>query len=243
CMAARENEERATRSSASPRHGSAPPVVHWLSHAATRSRRPSPCHTRAPGLRARGTVECSRCCARWRTMAAARNATLTPHLRTEESEMTMDVATNVRTLQNYVAGAWRDSAAAETLPVPNPATGETQALVPLSTAEDVGAAVSAARDAFATWQTVPVIERVQVLFRLKALLDKRHDDLAHIVTQENGKTHSEAWGEVRRGIEVVEFACGAPSLMQGRSLADVSRGIDTTMQRFPLGVVAGISPF
>jgi malonate-semialdehyde dehydrogenase (acetylating)/methylmalonate-semialdehyde dehydrogenase len=157
--------------------------------------------------------------------------------------MTMDVATNVRTLQNYVAGAWRDSVASETLPVPNPATGETQALVPLSTAEDVRAAVSAAQEAFATWRTVPVIERAQVLFRLKGLLDKRHDDLAHIVTQENGKTHSEAWGEVRRGIEVVEFACGAPSLLQGRSLADVSRGIDTTLQRFPLGVVAGISPF
>jgi len=166
----------------------------------------------------------------------------TPHVE-QERELTMDVATNVRTLQNYVAGAWRDSAATETLPVPNPATGETQALVPLSTVEDVRAAVSAAREAFVTWQTVPVIERVQVLFRLKALLDKRHDDLAHIVTQENGKTHSEAWGEVRRGIEVVEFACGAPSLLQGRSLADVSRGIDTTMQRFPLGVVAGISPF
>jgi malonate-semialdehyde dehydrogenase (acetylating) / methylmalonate-semialdehyde dehydrogenase len=155
----------------------------------------------------------------------------------------MDVATNVRTLQNYVNGEWVASGASETLMVPDPATGEPLAQVPLSTAEDVRAAVRAAQTAYQTWRDVPVIERAQVLFRLKALMDARHDDMARTVTQENGKTYEEAWGEVRRGIEVVEFACGAPTLMQGRMLPDVSRSIDTAVMRFPLGVVAGITPF
>ncbi len=115
--------------------------------------------------------------------------------------------------------------------------------MPLSTAEEVRAAAAHAHEAFQSWRDVPVTERAQVMYHMKALLDKHHDELAHSVTRENGKLHDEAWGEVRRGIEVVEFACAAPTLMQGRSLQDVSRGYDTVMYRFPLGVVAGISPF
>jgi malonate-semialdehyde dehydrogenase (acetylating)/methylmalonate-semialdehyde dehydrogenase len=88
-----------------------------------------------------------------------------------------------------------------------------------------------------------VIERAHVLFRMRALLEAHLDELVASVTAENGKTLTEARGEVRRGIEVVEFACGMPSLMQGAALGDVSRGIDTTMLRVPLGVVAGITPF
>ena len=155
----------------------------------------------------------------------------------------MTTASESRVIQNLVNGAWVDSQSTETLPIPNPATGATLARVPLSTAAEVREAVAAARAAWPRWRDTPVIERAQVLFRMKALLDTHLDDLAASVTAENGKTLDEARGEVRRGIEVVEFACGMPSLMQGTSLADVSRGIDTTMQRFPLGVVAGITPF
>lgn len=155
----------------------------------------------------------------------------------------MGVATNTTTLKNYINGEWVEAAATETLPVPDPATGEDMALVPLSTADDVRKAVASAEEAYRTWRDVPVTERAQVLFRLKILLDAHHEDLTRAVVHENGKTHNEAWGEVRRGIEVVEFACGAPSLIQGRSLQDVSRGVDTTMLRFPIGVVGGISPF
>ena len=155
----------------------------------------------------------------------------------------MSTASESRVIQNLVNGAWVNSHSDETLPIPNPATGATLARVPLSTAAEVREAVAAARAAWPRWRDTPVIERAQVLFRMKALLDTHIDDLAASVTAENGKTLDEARGEVRRGIEVVEFACGMPSLMQGSSLADVSRGIDTTMQRFPLGVVAGITPF
>src|SRR5487761_1981198 len=155
----------------------------------------------------------------------------------------MATASETRVIQNLVGGAWVDSISDETLPIPNPATGETLARVPLSTAAEVRAAVARARAAWPAWRDTPVIERAQTLFRMKALLDARIGDLAASVTAENGKTLDEARGEVRRGIEVVEFACGMPSLMQGSTLGDVSRGIDTVMLRFPLGVVAGITPF
>ncbi|MFI5272261.1 MAG: CoA-acylating methylmalonate-semialdehyde dehydrogenase [Ktedonobacterales bacterium] len=155
----------------------------------------------------------------------------------------MQVATNTTTLRNLIGGAWVAAHTADTLPVPDPATGELLAHVPLSGAEDVRDAAAAGHAAYLKWRDVPVIERVQVLYRLKALLDARTGDLARTVSAENGKTVSEATGEVRRGIEVIEFACGMPSLLQGRSLQDVSRGVDTIMYRFPLGVVAGISPF
>ena len=155
----------------------------------------------------------------------------------------MATASETRVIQNLVGGAWVDSTSDETLPIPNPATGATLARVPLSTAAEVRAAVARARAAWPAWRDTPVIERAQTLFRMKALLDARIGDLAASVTAENGKTLDEARGEVRRGIEVVEFACGMPSLMQGSTLGDVSRGIDTTMMRFPLGVVAGITPF
>ncbi len=155
----------------------------------------------------------------------------------------MATASETRVIQNLVGGAWVDSQSDETLPIPNPATGETLARVPLSTAAEAHAAVAQAHAAWPVWRDTPVIERAHVLFRMRALLEAHVDELAASVTAENGKTLAEARGEVRRGIEVVEFACGMPSLMQGASLGDVSRGIDTTMLRVPLGVVAGITPF
>ncbi|MDE3229984.1 MAG: CoA-acylating methylmalonate-semialdehyde dehydrogenase, partial [Chloroflexota bacterium] len=155
----------------------------------------------------------------------------------------MATASESRVLQNLVKGAWVDSRSAESLVVPNPATGGTLARVPLSTAAEVREAVAAASASWPAWRDTPVIDRAHILFRMRALLEEHFEALAASVTAENGKTLAEARGEVRRGVEVVEFACGMPSLMQGSSLADVSRGIDTTMLRMPLGVVAGITPF
>jgi malonate-semialdehyde dehydrogenase (acetylating)/methylmalonate-semialdehyde dehydrogenase len=155
----------------------------------------------------------------------------------------MATASETRVIQNLVGGAWVDSRSDQTLPIPNPATGETLARAPLSTAAEVREAVARASEAWPAWRDTPVIDRAHVLFRMRDLLDAHADELAASVTAENGKTLSEARGEVRRGIEVVEFACGMPSLMQGAALSDVSRGIDTTMLRAPLGVVAGITPF
>jgi malonate-semialdehyde dehydrogenase (acetylating) / methylmalonate-semialdehyde dehydrogenase len=155
--------------------------------------------------------------------------------------MTTEAA--VITLQNFIAGRWQDATATGLDDVPNPATGEVLARVPLSAAADVDAAVQAARAAFPGWAATPVVERARLLFRYKMLLEDHLDELAQIVTRENGKTLADARGEVRRGIEVVEFACGAPTLMMGETVPDVARGVDCESFRFPIGVVAGITPF
>ncbi len=145
-------------------------------------------------------------------------------------------------LANLIGGAWT-AIDRETLPVFNPATGEVIEQVPLSTAGDVSDAVSAAARAYRSWSQTPVMERAQLMFRFKALLEEHIDELAAIVTRHHGKTLEEAKGEVRRGIEVVDFACGAPTLLQGRTLRQVNQGVDQDYYRYPLGVVAGIPPF
>ena len=144
---------------------------------------------------------------------------------------------------SYVAGGRREPRAAEAHPVYDPATGETIAELPWSTPAEIDQAVAAARAACRDWAETPVPDRAQVLFRLKALLEERFEDLAAQVTQENGKTLAEARGEVRRGIEVVDFACGAPTLLQGAALDQVAGGIDEELVRFPVGVVCGVTPF
>jgi malonate-semialdehyde dehydrogenase (acetylating) / methylmalonate-semialdehyde dehydrogenase len=130
-----------------------------------------------------------------------------------------------------------------TLPVYNPATGEVIEQVPLSGAAEVEAAVQAAAAAFAGWSRTPVMERVRLMFGFKQLLEEHFEELAAIVTRHHGKTLDEARGEVRRGIEVVDFACGAPTLLQGRTLREVSSGVDQDVYRYPVGVCAGIPPF
>jgi malonate-semialdehyde dehydrogenase (acetylating)/methylmalonate-semialdehyde dehydrogenase len=125
----------------------------------------------------------------------------------------------------------------------NPATGEVIAKSPAGSAEEVAAAVDAASAAFPEWRATPAPERIQYLFRLKQLLEDHFEEIARITTMENGKTLAESRGELRRGIENVEVACGIPTLMQGYNLEDVARGIDETMFRQPLGVVAAITPF
>jgi malonate-semialdehyde dehydrogenase (acetylating)/methylmalonate-semialdehyde dehydrogenase len=145
-------------------------------------------------------------------------------------------------IANLVGGAW-SAPDAESLPVFDPATGEEIERVPLSGAADVDRAVAAAADAYREWSRTPVMERTALMFRFKALLDAHAEELSAIVTRHHGKTLDEARGEVRRGIEVVDFACGAPSLLQGRTLRNVSGGVDQDLYRFPVGVVAGIPPF
>jgi malonate-semialdehyde dehydrogenase (acetylating)/methylmalonate-semialdehyde dehydrogenase len=127
--------------------------------------------------------------------------------------------------------------------VMNPATGEVIAEVPYADASEVDHAVRAAHEAFLKWREVPVVDRVQVLYRYKTLLDKHHEEVARILTTENGKTLDDAKASVRRAIQMVEVACGMPSLMMGDSLHDVSKDIDCHSIRQPLGVCVGISPF
>ena len=155
----------------------------------------------------------------------------------------MAIETATRTMQNYVGGSWTDAGASERLDVTNPATGDVLAEVPLSTAADVDSAVRAAREAFPGWRATPPLERARACFELKYRLEERKDDLARLVTLDNGKAFKDASGEVRRGIECVEVATGIPSLMQGANLEDVSRGIDSDMIRQPIGVFAAITPF
>src|SRR5713226_1592023 len=146
-------------------------------------------------------------------------------------------------VRDYVAGEWRRPSSESRTDVLNPATGEVIGQAPAGAAEDVAAAVDAASIAFADWRAVPPAERIQYLFRLKQLLEEHFEDIARTITMENGKTLAEARGELRRGVENVEVACGIPILMQGYNLEDVARGIDESMFRQPLGVVAAITPF
>ena len=143
---------------------------------------------------------------------------------------------------NYVNGQWVESTATEWFDVTNPATGEIIAKAPLSGASEVAAAVEAAAAAYPEWRRTPPEDRIQPLFKLKVLLEDHIDELSRIITQENGKTYTEAKAEWRRAIENVEVACGIPMMMQGYNLEDVARGIDEMMIRQPLGVVAAITP-
>src|SRR5215468_7572635 len=143
----------------------------------------------------------------------------------------------------FINGQWIESNASEWMDVLNPATGETLAKVPLADAAEVTKAIDAAAAAFPDWRRTPPEDRIQPLFKLKQLLEEHIDDVARIITMENGKTFTEAKAEMRRAIENVEVACGIPTLMQGYNLEDVARGIDEMMIRQPLGVVAAIVPF
>ncbi len=157
--------------------------------------------------------------------------------------MSSTSATSVIEILNYVDGAWRKSSASEWLEVRNPANDEVVARTPLSTKGDVDAVVMAAAEAFPVWRRTPPGERVQYLFKLKFLLEDHIDELARLITLENGKTFGEAKAEIRRGIENVEVACGIPTMMQGYNLEDVTPGVDEMLIRQPLGVVAAITPF
>jgi malonate-semialdehyde dehydrogenase (acetylating)/methylmalonate-semialdehyde dehydrogenase len=147
------------------------------------------------------------------------------------------------TVSFYIDGVWETPQGRTLEAVTNPATGARLADVPYAAGADVDRAVQAAHTAFLKWREVPVVDRVQVLYRYKAVLDKHAEELAAILTRENGKTRDDARAEVRRMIQMVEVACGMPTLMMGDSLNDVAQGIDCKTIRQPIGVCAGVTPF
>ncbi len=146
-------------------------------------------------------------------------------------------------IPNFIEGSWVASSGTDTLPVEDPTTRDILRRVPLSTPADVDAAVRAAKTAFPGWRATPAVDRARVLFRLKALLEQNLDDLSESLTREHGKPFAESKGEIRRGIENVEHACGIPTLMLGSTLEDVAPGVDCETIRQPLGVFAGITPY
>ena len=157
--------------------------------------------------------------------------------------MTTVAAPPALRLTNFIDGRWTDSPSTDLRDIVNPATGEVLAQAPLADANEVNQAIESAAAAFPEWRRTPPEDRIQPLFKLKMLLEEHIEDIARIITQENGKTFAEAKAEMRRGIENVEVACGIPMMMQGYNLEDVARGIDEMMIRQPLGVVAAITPF
>ncbi|MGH2821136.1 MAG: CoA-acylating methylmalonate-semialdehyde dehydrogenase [Actinomycetota bacterium] len=149
----------------------------------------------------------------------------------------------MKTIDHVIGGREQHGESARMGEVYNPATGEVTARVAFASPEVVDEAVRAAASAFEAWREVPLTKRVQILFAFRELMDDHRDDLALLVTAEHGKVHSDALGEVQRGLEVVEFACGIPHLIKGEYADNVSRGVDTYSLLQPLGVVAGVSPF
>jgi malonate-semialdehyde dehydrogenase (acetylating)/methylmalonate-semialdehyde dehydrogenase len=149
----------------------------------------------------------------------------------------------MNTIENAIGGELTRSGSSRTAPIFNPATGEQSAVLPLSTKAELDAAVAAAKAALPAWADMPPLRRARYMFRFKELLDQNTDRIADAISAEHGKTHADAVGEVQRGTEVVEFACGIPHLLKGEFSRHVGPGIDTHSDRQPLGVCAGITPF
>ena len=157
----------------------------------------------------------------------------------------MNIAENrqIAEIHHYIGGTVQRAGTDRFADVFNPATGDVAARVAMGTADDVAAAVAAAKAAWPAWAETPPLRRARILFKFKELLDRHHDDLAALITREHGKVFSDAKGEVTRGIEVVEFACGIPNLLKTDFTDNIGGGIDNWNLRQPLGVVAGITPF
>ena len=155
----------------------------------------------------------------------------------------MSVAETLETVPMLVGGRWEESRSERFGAVFNPSTGREIARVPLGTAEDVDRAVAAAATALPAWAETPAVERARVLFRFRERLVDQAEELARLVTREHGKTLGESRASVQRGIEMVEFACGVPSLLMGQSLPNIARDVDCETVRHPVGVCAGITPF
>lgn len=150
---------------------------------------------------------------------------------------------SIQKVKNFIGGKWVDTKSNKTEEVFNPATGEVIAHVPISETEELNEAVKAAKEAFHTWKEEPVPKRARILFKYQQLLVDHWDELARLITIENGKNFTEAHGEVLRGIECVEFAAGAPNLMMGEHLPSIAKGLDSGVYRYPIGVIGGITPF
>ena len=157
--------------------------------------------------------------------------------------MVREDSSHYGTVQNYAGGQWVTPSGSSGQDVINPAANEAIAHVQFSDDEDVDGVVDAAHEAFTEWSQLPVEERIQPLCRYKQLLEEQQEEIAELLVAEHGKTFSEAMGEIRRGIENVEVACGIPSMMQAGHLPNAAPGIDETAVRKPLGVFAAITPF
>ena len=146
-------------------------------------------------------------------------------------------------ISHWIDGKRQDGVSGATGPVFDPATGQERARVAFASAEEVDMAVLAAKNAFASWRDTSLTKRAQIMFNYRSLLDEAKNELAEIIASEHGKTKPDARGEVQRGLETVEFACGIPQLLKGDNSTQVSTGIDLTSVREPLGVVGCITPF
>ncbi|ODS62353.1 MAG: methylmalonate-semialdehyde dehydrogenase (acylating) [Arenimonas sp. SCN 70-307] len=151
--------------------------------------------------------------------------------------------TDPRRIPHFIHGQPSDGGSGRWGEVYDPATGAVQAQVALASADDVSAAVAAAQAAFPAWAATTPLARARILFRYKALLEEHADEIAAAITAEHGKVLADARGELTRGLEVVEFACGAPHLLKGEHSMNVGRDVDSWSEYAPLGVVAGITPF
>jgi malonate-semialdehyde dehydrogenase (acetylating) / methylmalonate-semialdehyde dehydrogenase len=149
----------------------------------------------------------------------------------------------VKPIHHWIGGRSAPGQSGRSGPVYNPATGEQTGAVDFATVEEVDAAVAAAKEAFASWRSVSLSKRLDLFFKIRHLVYERREEIARILTAEHGKVLSDALGEVQRGLEVVEFACGIPTLLKSEYSEQVSRGIDVYSIRQPIGVVAGITPF
>ena len=149
----------------------------------------------------------------------------------------------MQTIQNAINGRKVTSSSARASAVFNPATGEQTATLPLSSADEVNEAIAAAKSAAESWGRTPPLKRIKPIFKFKELLERHADEIARAISREHGKTHSDALGELQRGIDVVDFACGIPHLLKGEFSRNVGPEIDSWSDRQPLGVVAGITPF
>lgn len=149
----------------------------------------------------------------------------------------------MQTLMHYISGKLQAGSSQRIADVYHPATGQVGARVALASADDVATAVAVARGASCAWADTPPLKRARILFRFKELIERNQHILAELISLEHGKLVSDAMGEVSRGLEVVEFACGIPHLLKGEFSAQVGTGIDSHGLRQPLGIVAGITPF
>lgn len=146
-------------------------------------------------------------------------------------------------MKNYINGQWIPSTGTLKTAVINPATEELLGETPMGTTVDVNRAVAAAKAAFPAWRQTPAVDRIQYLFKMKTLLETHFDELVELCTREHGKTLVESRGDVRRGVQMVETACGIPNLLMGDSFEDIAVGIDCHSVRQPMGVFAAITPF
>ena len=151
--------------------------------------------------------------------------------------------TDIRDIGHYIHGERVASTSGRSQAVYNPATGAVARQVVLASVDEVNAAVASAKAAFPAWSETPPIRRARVMNNFLALLNEHRDELAAMITAEHGKVFTDAQGEVARGIDIIEFACGIPQLLKGDFTDQVSTGIDNWTLRQPLGVVAGITPF